>query len=75
MDSESYRCEVKIPIRRTVQIKAPIAAKTQSIRCAHGANLSQSISKIGNDELDGSAPRGFNEQMLNHELVIGSIYR
>jgi len=51
-------------IRRTVQIKAPIAGKTQSNRYAHGASFSQSIGKIGNDELDGPAPRHFDEQML-----------
>ena len=39
INSEPLRCEVIMPGRRTVQIKAPI-----------GAN-SHSISKIGNDEL------------------------
>jgi len=46
------------------QIKAPIAGKTQSNRYAHGASFSQSIGKIGNDELDGPALRHFDEQML-----------
>jgi len=39
INSESFSCEVIIPERRTVQIKAAIAAN------------SHSISKIGNDEL------------------------
>jgi hypothetical protein len=51
INSESIRCEVKIS-----QIKAPIAAN------------SQSIGKIGNDEL-----AYFNEQMLIHELIIDSL--
>jgi len=50
------------------QIKEPIAAKAQSNRFAHGASFSQSISKIGNDEL-----AYFNEQMLIHELIRGSL--
>ncbi|MFA9420784.1 MAG: hypothetical protein ACERLB_11585 [Gammaproteobacteria bacterium] len=45
------------------QIKAPIAAN------------SQSIGKIGNDELVRSGAPDFNEQMLNHELIIGSLHR
>ena len=50
IDSESYRCEVKIR-----QIEARIAAN------------SQSISKVGNDEL-----AYLNEQMLIHESIKGS---
>ncbi|MCZ6723138.1 MAG: hypothetical protein O6938_04375, partial [Gammaproteobacteria bacterium] len=70
INSVSFRCEAKIPIRRTVQIKASIAAKTQSNRFAHGASFSQTI---GNDELDGPALRYFSEQMLIHELLRGSL--
>jgi hypothetical protein len=70
INSESFRCEVKIR-----QIKAPIAAKTQSNRFAHGADPSQSIGKIGNDELVRSDVSGFNEQMLIHELIIDSLCR
>jgi hypothetical protein len=46
MKSESFRYEVKIR-----QIKAPIAGKTQSNRCVHGASFSHTIGKIGNEEL------------------------
>jgi len=69
-----------MPERRTVQIKAPIAGKTQSNRCsqsirfahglgpAHGASLSKAIAKIGNAELSH-----FNKQMLIHELISGPL--
>jgi len=50
------------------QIKAPIAGKTQSNRCAHGASFSKAIDKIGNAEL-----AHFNKQMLIHELIRGSL--
>ena len=50
------------------QIKAPIAGKTQSIRCTHGASFSQSIANIGNAEL-----AHFNKQMLIHELIRDSL--
>ena len=50
------------------QIKAPIAGKTQSNRCAHGASLSKAIAKIGNAELVH-----FSKQMLIHELIRGSL--
>ena len=50
------------------QIKAPIAGKAQSNRCAHGASFSKAIDKIGNAEL-----AHFNKQMLNHELIRGSL--
>ena len=60
------------PGRRIAAIKAPIEAKTQSNRFAHGASLSQSIGKIGNEELARSDASGFNEQMLIHELISGS---
>jgi hypothetical protein len=57
-----------MPERRTVQIKAPIAGKAQSNRCAHGASFSKAIAKIGNAEL-----AYFNQQMLIHELIRGSL--
>jgi hypothetical protein len=57
-----------MPGRRTGQIEAQIAAKTQSNRFAHGDNLSYSISKICNVKL-----AHFNEQMLVHELISGSL--
>jgi hypothetical protein len=57
-----------MPERRTVQIKALIAGKAQSNRCAHGASFSQSIAKIGNAEL-----AHFNKQVLIHELIRGSL--
>ena len=52
INSESFSCVGKMPERRTrsagpVQIKARIADKTQSIRCAHGASFSKAIVKIG----------------------------
>jgi hypothetical protein len=50
------------------QIKAPIAGKAQSNRCAHGASFSKAIDKIGNAEL-----AHFNQQMLIHELIRGSL--
>jgi hypothetical protein len=50
------------------QIKTPIAGKTQSNRCAHGASFSMAIAKIGNAEL-----AHFNKQMLIHELIRGSL--
>jgi hypothetical protein len=50
------------------QIKAPIAGKTQSNRCAHGASFSKAITKIWNAELVH-----FNQQMLIHELIRGSL--
>ena len=57
-----------MPERRTVQIKAQIAGKTQSNRYAHGASFSKAITKIGNAELVH-----FNQQMLIHELIRGSL--
>jgi hypothetical protein len=57
-----------MPERRTVQFKAPIAGKAQSIRSAHGASFSKAIAKIGNAEL-----AHFNKQMLIHELIRGSL--
>ena len=57
-----------MPERRTVQIKAPIAGKAQSNRCAHGASFSMAIAKIGNAEL-----AHINKQMLIHELIRGSL--
>ncbi len=68
INSESYRCAVKMPRRRTGQIKARIAAKTQSNCFAHGAGSSQSIRKICNEEL-----AHFNQQLLIHELIRGSL--
>ena len=67
-----------MPERRTVQIKAPSAGKTQSNRFAHGVSFSQSIARIGNaamrrSELVGPAFRHFNKQMLIHELIRGSL--
>ena len=72
-----------MPERRTrsagpVQIKAPIAGKAQSNRSAHGASFSKAIAKIDNaamrrSELDGPALRYFNQQMLIHELIRGSL--
>jgi hypothetical protein len=50
------------------QIKAPIAGKTQSNRCAHGASFSKAIAKIRNAELVH-----FNKQMLIHELIRDSL--
>jgi hypothetical protein len=63
INSESFSCAGKIR-----QIKAPIAGKTQSNRCAHGASFSQPIAKIGYAEL-----AYFNKQMLIHELIRGSL--
>jgi hypothetical protein len=45
------------------QIKAPIAVN------------SNSIDKIGNDELVRSGAPGFNEQMLIHELITDSLVK
>jgi hypothetical protein len=50
------------------QIETRIAAKTQNNRFAHGAGSSQSIRKICNEEL-----AHFNQQLLIHELIRGSL--
>jgi hypothetical protein len=63
INSESFSCAGKM-----CQIKAPIAGKAQSNRCAHGASFSMAIAKIGNAEL-----AHFNKQMLIHELIRGSL--
>ena len=73
INSDSYRCAVKMPKRRTGQIEARIAAKAQSNRCAHGAGSSLSIRKICNEELAGPTSRHFNQQLLIHELIRGSL--
>ena len=58
-----------MPERRTAQIKAPIADKAQSNRCAHGASFSKAIVKIGNAAMRRSELAHFNKQMLIHELI------
>ena len=63
INSESLGCAGKMR-----QIKAPIAGKTQSNRCAHGASFSKAIAKTGNAELVH-----FNKQMLIHGLIRGSL--
>jgi hypothetical protein len=55
------------------QIEARIAAKAQSNRFAHGAGSSLSIRKICNEELAGPTSRYFNQQLLIHELIRGSL--
>ena len=62
-----------MPERRTVQIKAPIAGKTQNTRSAHGASFSKAIAKIGNAAMRRSELAHFNKQMLIHELIRGSL--
>jgi hypothetical protein len=90
INSESFSCVGKMPERRTrsagpVQIKAPIAGKTQSNRSsqsirfahglslAHGASFSKAIAKIGNAAMRRSELAYFNKQMLIHELIRGSL--
>jgi hypothetical protein len=73
INSESFSCVGKMPERRTVQIKAPIAGKAQSNRCAHGASFSKAIAKIGNAAMRRSELAYFNKQMLIHELIRGSL--
>ena len=67
-----------MPERRTVQIKAPIAGKTQNTRSAHEASFSKAIARIGNAairrfELDGPALPDLTRRMLIHELIGGSL--
>ena len=57
-----------MPGRRTDQVEARIAVKTQSNRFAHGAGPSHSIRKICKEEL-----AHFNQQLLIHELIKGSL--
>ena len=68
MNSELFSCVGKMPERRTAQIKAPIAVKAQSTRCAHGASFNKAIAKVGNAEVVH-----FNKPMLIHELIRGSL--
>jgi hypothetical protein len=63
INSELFSC-----VGKMCEIKAPIAGKTQSNRCAHGASFSKAIAKIGNAEL-----AHFTKQMLIHELIRGSL--
>jgi hypothetical protein len=70
ISSESFSCVGKMR-----QIKAPIAGKAQSNRCAHGASFSKAIAKIGNAAMRRSALAYFNKQMLIHELIRGSLIR
>jgi hypothetical protein len=61
INSGSFSCVGKMPERRTVQIKTPIAGN------------SQSIAKIGNAAMRRSELAHFNKQMLSHELIRGSL--
>jgi len=61
INSESFSCVGKMPERRTVQIKAPIAGN------------SKAIAKIGNAAMRRSELAYFNKQMLIHELIRGSL--
>ena len=89
INSESFSYAGKMPERWTVHIKTPIAGKAQSNRCsqsirvAHGLGpMSKAsvvgLTRIGNaamrrSELDSPALRHFNQQMLIHELIRGSL--
>ena len=68
INSESFSCAGKIPERRTVQIKAPIAGNSQPKAGPMSEAIALGLAKIGNAEL-----AYFNQQMLIHELIRGSL--
>jgi hypothetical protein len=85
INSGPFSCAVKIPERRTVQIKTPIAGNSQSkagpmseaqpmskANALAGASV-LGLAKIGNAAMRRSELAHFNQQMLIHELIRGSL--
>ena len=62
-----------MPERRTVQIKAPIADKTQSKAGPMSRANVLGLARIHNAAMRRSELAHFNQQMLIHELIRGSL--
>jgi hypothetical protein len=73
INSESFSCVGKMPGRRTVQIKTPIAGNSQSKAGPMSAASVLGLAKIGNAAMRRSELAHFNKQMLIHELIRGSL--
>jgi hypothetical protein len=62
-----------MPERRTVQIKTPIAGNSQSKAGPMSGASVVGLAKIGNAAMRRSEVAYFNQQVLIHELIRGSL--
>ncbi len=62
-----------MPERRTVQIKAPIAGNSKAKAGPMSETSVLGLAKIGNAAMRRSELAYFNQQMLIHELIRGSL--